>query len=290
MKVENHFKVNRLYLIFLRLWENAIRVVGMVFKARVFFEIRNFKIIFSLTFEDIIGRHLYVYGCWEPFQSSLIKNILKSGDVALDVGAHHGFYTLFMSQLVGNSGKIYSFEPSNLALEVLNKHLLLNETENVKLFGFALGSETSDSVSFIPGDGKNTGSAHISNSAPDSIITERIQVRELDSIQEIDFQNVRVIKVDVEGHEDFFIQGAKRALSRLGSGAVIFLEVFRPNGKSLREIIPSFTSLSDDFRIYVLPTDYSSKLFFKQVVNLPEVNFSASQIWGETADLYIVRK
>ena len=42
---------------------------------------------------------------------NLIKSFVKSGDVLLDIGANIGFYTIELSKMVGESGRVHSFEP-----------------------------------------------------------------------------------------------------------------------------------------------------------------------------------
>jgi protein-L-isoaspartate O-methyltransferase len=55
---------------------------------------------------------------YEPFETQWIEYFVRPGDVVLDVGAHIGYYTLLLSRLVGDQGRVYAFEPdpSNFAL------------------------------------------------------------------------------------------------------------------------------------------------------------------------------
>ncbi len=46
---------------------------------------------------------------------------IKEGDVVFDIGAHVGYFTLLFSVLVGNNGKVYSFEPNKRNFEILKK-------------------------------------------------------------------------------------------------------------------------------------------------------------------------
>lgn len=61
-----------------------------------------------------------------------LKNI-KDGDVFFDVGAHHGFYSLLVKNILKDRGHIYSFEPSPIHFSILknnlyNKNIVLNNT------------------------------------------------------------------------------------------------------------------------------------------------------------------
>ena len=42
----------------------------------------------------------------------MLKNFLREGDHVLDIGAHIGVYTRFLSLAVGPKGNVYSFEPN----------------------------------------------------------------------------------------------------------------------------------------------------------------------------------
>ena len=43
-------------------------------------------------------------------------------DVVIDVGAHFGFFTILMADLVGSNGQVHSFEPIPSTLKVLKKN------------------------------------------------------------------------------------------------------------------------------------------------------------------------
>jgi len=40
---------------------------------------------------------------------SFLKNIIKQGDVVIDIGANVGIYTKRLSELVGPTGQVYSY-------------------------------------------------------------------------------------------------------------------------------------------------------------------------------------
>src|SRR5260370_42498927 len=60
--------------------------------------------------------------------------------VVLDVGAHHGYYTLLASKLVSSTGRVFSFEPSPRERRALLLHTRLNRCRNVSIQALALGS------------------------------------------------------------------------------------------------------------------------------------------------------
>ena len=53
---------------------------------------------------------------------ALFKNIIKPGMRVLDLGANIGFYTVLFSKLVGENGKVFSFEPDVKNYEYLEEN------------------------------------------------------------------------------------------------------------------------------------------------------------------------
>jgi FkbM family methyltransferase len=92
------------------------------------------------------GVNGYWLGTYERKKQSLISTYIKQGMVCYDIGAHVGYYSLTFSKLVGESGKVFSFEPNPLNLMYLLKHLRLNQVENVFVFPIALG----ENQDFVP--------------------------------------------------------------------------------------------------------------------------------------------
>ena len=88
------------------------------------------------------GLALSVFKIYEPNQTKIVKKYVHEGDVVIDVGAHVGYYTLLMAQLVGKNGKVYSFEPDPVNFELLKKSVEINGFENVILIQKAVSDTT----------------------------------------------------------------------------------------------------------------------------------------------------
>jgi FkbM family methyltransferase len=56
----------------------------------------------------------------------------------VDVGAHYGFYTVYMSKLKGPESRVLSFEPNGEYFRVLSRNVKLNNADNVTLHQLAL--------------------------------------------------------------------------------------------------------------------------------------------------------
>ena len=72
----------------------------------------------------------------EKHEIKFMLNHLGPGNTAVDIGAHKGAYTYWMSKYVGEKGKVFSFEPQPR----LNKQLrlLLNDSKNIYLLMMCL--------------------------------------------------------------------------------------------------------------------------------------------------------
>ncbi|MDR3738678.1 MAG: FkbM family methyltransferase [Terracidiphilus sp.] len=55
----------------------------------------------------------------------------RAGDIVWDVGAHAGATTYFLSKMVGESGRVYAFEPDETNFEYLRRNIDLHRLNNV---------------------------------------------------------------------------------------------------------------------------------------------------------------
>lgn len=134
---------------------------------------------------------------------------LKPGDVAYDIGANIGVYTIFMAKRVGESGRIVAFEPERKTYERLLTNIALNNLNNVTPFKIALGSDfgegllysgTSEGATFNLMDrGENLGQKIRIVQGDFFVVDESLPVP-------------KVVKIDVEGYEYFVIQGLEDTL------------------------------------------------------------------------------
>jgi predicted methyltransferase len=80
------------YIIYNRFFGDYINFISYI----------NLKYIYFFKLKDII----YEY----PLPLILAANI-KKGNIVVDIGAQQGQYTVLLSKLVGQIGKVYAFEP-----------------------------------------------------------------------------------------------------------------------------------------------------------------------------------
>ncbi len=159
------------------------------------------------------GLALSIFKIYEPNQTEIVKKYVHEGDIVIDIGAHVGYYTLLMAQLVGENGKVYSFEPDPVNFQLLKKSVEINGFENVVLIQKAVSNIT-DKVKLFLGDNDSAINRIYDaklGDAKESIDVESIRIDEY--FKEND-ELVNFIKIDSEGSEVKIINGMKQFLSR----------------------------------------------------------------------------
>jgi FkbM family methyltransferase len=174
--------------------------------------------------DDYFGS-TFTYDGFETDERAFVQKFLKPGMQVLDVGAHHGLYTLLASKCVGRAGTVTAFEPSPRERKALLLNLKLNKTKNVRVESIALGGSNIQSKLYVV-DQQETGCNSLRPPVTSSTTsTTEVKVRRLDDwAAEHHIDHVDFIKLDVEGGELDFLKGAERFLTG-GKRAVILAEV-----------------------------------------------------------------
>jgi FkbM family methyltransferase len=174
-----------------------------------------------------------------------ITRFLKPGMNVLDIGAHHGLYTLLASKCVSPGGSVVAFEPSPRERERLLQHVRLNSCQNVSLEPFAL-AEVSGTATLYVVDGWDDWC----NSLRPPAINQSSRAVQVKIIPLDDYLSRRsdfpidFIKLDVEGAELSVLRGAARLLRGVPR-PVVLAEVqdvrTKPWNYRAREIIDLLT-------------------------------------------------
>jgi len=160
-----------------------------------------YKIIGSTNdrsvFAEIQKNHFF-----EPNVTKIISNLLKEGDIFVDIGANIGYYLLHGSYLVGTTGIVFGFEPIPKNFEFCKKNVELNNLKNVVLYQYALWNEKTEKTMISP-EGF-PGNSQMFNGG-DGIVVSCIT---------LDSMNIRpnLIKMDIEGAEPFALQGMRATI------------------------------------------------------------------------------
>lgn len=151
------------------------------------------------------GVNGYWLGTYELEKQKAFAHIVKLGDVVYDIGAHVGFYTLLASNLVGDTGKVFAFEPLPRNSAYLRKHLALNHRTNAKLFESAVGAQGGAAL-LAESESSFSGRIGEKGELPVAIVS----IDELVARSEMEPPDI--IKIDVEGGEISVLRGAEKML------------------------------------------------------------------------------
>ena len=163
-----------------------------------------------------------MYGTFEEDEIRFVSRLLRPGMTAVDIGAHHGLYTLLASRLVGRRGRVIAFEPSPRECERLQRHLRVNRCGNVLVEPCAVGNESGEADLFVVKGHRDWGNSLRPPAVPEETERVRVKVSRLDeALAEKSVEQVDFIKLDAEGGELAALQGAERLLARMPRPAIL---------------------------------------------------------------------
>ena len=159
---------------------------------------------------------------YDKFEVESLKQIIKKGDIVVDLGANIGYYTLILAQLVGKSGHVYSFEPDPSNFEILSKNVKENKHDNVTLVQKAISDKNGKVELYVS---KRNLASHRIFDAEDNRESIEVDVTTLDEYFKKFKKPIKFIKMDVEGAESAAISGASKIIQD-SKNLVIMMEYF----------------------------------------------------------------
>ena len=181
--------------------------------------------------DDLVGRTAFYTGDLDPKISWVCARIVKPGDTVVDIGANIGIVSLWLSKLVGPTGRVHAFEPNPELCEVLSQAIRRNQASNIRPHAVALGARTEQMDLRIRSGNTGSGSLVQRDGLRDYKVFS-VPVRTLDSVvAEERIESIRLIKIDVEGFEAEVFQGGLRTLQTTRPQAILFEFVERWEGR-----------------------------------------------------------
>ena len=89
--------------------------------------------------DTYVSRSLDLYGEWSEQEVAVFSLVVRKGDIAIDVGANLGAFTVPLANMVGSTGAVIAFEPQRPMFQLLSANVALNEFENVFAYNQAVG-------------------------------------------------------------------------------------------------------------------------------------------------------
>jgi FkbM family methyltransferase len=144
------------------------------------------------------------------------NRLVGSGDNVLDVGANVGVWTHHLSNLVGPTGFVWSFEPVPETCALLRLNIARFRLANAVAIERAVSDSDAILQMSVPRDARGILNHHLARieAAPD-LTSFLVQSTRLDSWFALTGEpRVSFVKIDTEGHELGCIRGMLRLLSR----------------------------------------------------------------------------
>lgn len=159
---------------------------------------------------------------YEEYVFDYIRNNIDiKGKTIIDIGANFGFHTLEFADLV-EDGQVVSFEPQKLVYYQLCGHIILNGYDNITAHNIALSNKhTTLKMENMPYH--STETINIGNSHLNAYCESRYNFVEVRTLDSYEFENVAVIKIDVQGCETEVLDGAIKTIKK--HKPIIFIEV-----------------------------------------------------------------
>jgi FkbM family methyltransferase len=172
--------------------------------------------------DQFIDRHSFFWGVWEPDETRVVMQLLRSGDTFVDIGANAGYFSLLASRLVGPSGRVYAFEPVPPTVDKLRRNIDFGGAANIIVCPCAASGE----AGLVSINRKGVGDVSGQNTMrPDTTPADHWEVRAARIDDVVPAQEaIRLMKIDVEGAELLALKGAERHL-RSPSAPALLCEV-----------------------------------------------------------------
>ena len=191
------------------LWRRSISVWNRRFRAA--------------SLDRLLFLALHRAGWMGAKEATVLRRLVRPGMQVIDVGANVGLYSLLLGRLVGEGGRIYSFEPEPQLCAILRENCISNGITNVVPLEYAAGPSSARAT--FQRSTFNSGNNSLGRNPSDAAALEVTVVRidDIVPVEKIDF-----VKIDVQGHELGALTGMERLLSASPDVRVFF--EFWPGG------------------------------------------------------------
>lgn len=196
-----------------RLLKDPVRTLPYYFMQWLAYR-KPYKVTYTTLWGDTMRFYLpeagaiYYYGFFEANLSNFFINFLKDGDVFFDVGAHVGYYSMLASALVGEKGRIFSFEPTPRTFKSLEENA--KTKKNITAYNNAVLDQETE-IEFFDYGPKFSAFNSFKKRTSDEIFfkdkAERIVVKtvSLDKFCKKNNLAPTLIKIDAEGSEHLIL-------------------------------------------------------------------------------------
>lgn len=169
---------------------------------------------------ELVGRAIFYFGDLDPRITWVCRQILRPGDTVIDVGANYGVVSLVAAQLVGAGGLVHAYEPQPQVAALLRRSVQRNSFTQLQVHEVGLSDANAELELHVPFE--HLGGASFNRvDGPGSSI--RVEVLHAGTVlSDLDLPAIRLLKVDIEGHEAEFLRGGHDFLRQHPPEVILF--------------------------------------------------------------------
>ena len=142
---------------------------------------------------------------YEPKVSALIIDLLRPGDVVIDVGANIGWHTVLAAECVGAGGTVYAFEPDPANFAALDANCEANGLTQVVRRRCAAGDRACEGLLWTSTE--NFGDHRMYAVPGETRPCVSAKIAALDDDPGTRLTGLRLVKIDVQGYEPKVLRG-----------------------------------------------------------------------------------
>ena len=160
-------------------------------------------------------------GIWEPFETELLRRVLKPGDCFLDAGANIGYFTVVGAACVGATGRVFAFEPEPRNFALLETNIALNALQDrVRAIGAGLSDHCGEARLYLHPDNLGDHQLHAGQVERETVTVPLVIGAEL-----LEERCLDLVKIDTQGAEHEVVKGLMPALLKSGEGLKMIVEL-----------------------------------------------------------------
>jgi len=155
---------------------------------------------------------------WFEDEIKFVRTFIKAGMKVVDIGANYGLYTLTIAKIIGDSGKIWAFEPTANTSACLRQSIANNNFKNIELIQAGLSDQIKKAKFYTDQNSELNSLSKVSLAGGQH---ETVLLLTLDHCaKKYNWADIDFIKLDAEGEESNIL---KKGKSFLGSASPLIM-------------------------------------------------------------------
>ena len=165
------------------------------------------------AYEDIIALAIINNQIFDKEIVELATKFIKPDTAVLDIGANFGQMSILFSNLVGEKGKVYSFDADDWIFEILQKNIQANKkADKIKPYFGAVYNEDQQILFFPDQDFEQYGTYGSYGIDINAQSGRKVKTLTIDNLNIED--RISFIKIDVQGSDLKAMQGAIKTIKK----------------------------------------------------------------------------